>query len=306
MAPPPTRIPRPRSSRRSRLRAARAWRTGATSVTRPSPTRSSYAALDTWGRLDVVINNAGFGRPRMVFNLSDEEWDDVIRVHLRGTFVVSRAVCRHWRVESKARNGTYGRSDQHGNRLAPLRRCRSVELRRGQGGNPGVHRSDRDRDGAARRDCEHDHARREHAARADRLAHGARRRARADTEPPTASIRATRCTWASSARTWRHPTPAGSRARRSRCGAGPSNTSRRGRCATRPAPRTDSPPPTISARFRDCSVRRRNAPIRRPPAGKRSRSPPVGSVSGREMRAVRPLAQSDFDFSDFLESSSSD
>ncbi len=66
-------------------------------------------ALDTWGRLDIVINNAGFGRPRMVFNLSDDEWDDVIRVHLRGTFVVSRAVCRHWRTESKAKNGTYGR-----------------------------------------------------------------------------------------------------------------------------------------------------------------------------------------------------
>jgi NAD(P)-dependent dehydrogenase (short-subunit alcohol dehydrogenase family) len=46
-------------------------------------------ALDTWGRLDIVVNNAGIGRPRMVFNLEDQEWDDVIRVHLRGTFAVS-------------------------------------------------------------------------------------------------------------------------------------------------------------------------------------------------------------------------
>jgi NAD(P)-dependent dehydrogenase (short-subunit alcohol dehydrogenase family) len=66
-------------------------------------------ALDTWGRLDIVINNAGFGRPRMVFNLSDEEWDDVVRVHLRGTFVVSRPACVHWRAQAKQHGSTYGR-----------------------------------------------------------------------------------------------------------------------------------------------------------------------------------------------------
>ena len=66
-------------------------------------------ALDAWGRLDIVINNAGFGRPRMVFNLSDDEWDDVIRVHLRGTFVVSRPSCRHWRAQAKQNGSTYGR-----------------------------------------------------------------------------------------------------------------------------------------------------------------------------------------------------
>jgi NAD(P)-dependent dehydrogenase (short-subunit alcohol dehydrogenase family) len=59
-------------------------------------------ALDTWGRLDIVVNNAGIGRPRMVFNLEDQEWDDVIRVHLRGTFAVSAPACRWWRSESKA------------------------------------------------------------------------------------------------------------------------------------------------------------------------------------------------------------
>jgi NAD(P)-dependent dehydrogenase (short-subunit alcohol dehydrogenase family) len=66
-------------------------------------------ALDAWGRLDIVINNAGFGRPRMVFNLADDEWDDVIRVHLRGTFVVSRPACRHWRARAKEHGTTYGR-----------------------------------------------------------------------------------------------------------------------------------------------------------------------------------------------------
>jgi NAD(P)-dependent dehydrogenase (short-subunit alcohol dehydrogenase family) len=66
-------------------------------------------ALDTWGRLDIVVNNAGFGRPRMAFNLSAHEWDDVIRVHLRGTFAVTAPASRWWRSEHKAGRGGYGR-----------------------------------------------------------------------------------------------------------------------------------------------------------------------------------------------------
>ena len=66
-------------------------------------------ALDTWDRIDIVVNNAGFGRPRMAFNLSPEEWDDVICVHLRGAFAVSTPACRWWRSEAKAGRGTGGR-----------------------------------------------------------------------------------------------------------------------------------------------------------------------------------------------------
>lgn len=66
-------------------------------------------ALDTWGRLDVVINNAGIGRPRMVFNLAEDEWDDVIRVHLKGTFAVSQPACRWWRSQAKAHGSSFGR-----------------------------------------------------------------------------------------------------------------------------------------------------------------------------------------------------
>jgi NAD(P)-dependent dehydrogenase (short-subunit alcohol dehydrogenase family) len=67
------------------------------------------AALDTWGGVDVVVNNAGIGRPHMVFNLDDDEWADVLRVHLTGTFAVSRPACRLWRAEHKAGRGGYGR-----------------------------------------------------------------------------------------------------------------------------------------------------------------------------------------------------
>jgi NAD(P)-dependent dehydrogenase (short-subunit alcohol dehydrogenase family) len=66
-------------------------------------------ALDEWGRVDVVVNNAGFGRPRMVFNMAPEEWDDVIRVHLRGAYAVTAPACRWWREEHKAGRPVDGR-----------------------------------------------------------------------------------------------------------------------------------------------------------------------------------------------------
>ena len=60
------------------------------------------AALDAFGRLDAVVNNAGFVRDRMFANASEEEWDAVIRVHLKGHFCVSRHAVAHWRDRAKA------------------------------------------------------------------------------------------------------------------------------------------------------------------------------------------------------------
>lgn len=59
-------------------------------------------AVDTFGGLDVVINNAGILRDRMLFSMTEQEWDSVIQVHLKGTFATSRFAAEYWRNRSKA------------------------------------------------------------------------------------------------------------------------------------------------------------------------------------------------------------
>jgi len=59
-------------------------------------------AIDTFGRLDVVVNNAGILRDRMLFSMTEDEWDAVIKVHLKGTFATSRHAASYWRERAKA------------------------------------------------------------------------------------------------------------------------------------------------------------------------------------------------------------
>jgi len=75
------------------------WATGESLVT---------TAVSTYGRLDALVNNAGVVRDRMVFTMSEEEWDLVIRVHLRGHFVTTRHATAYWRDRHKSGAPTSG------------------------------------------------------------------------------------------------------------------------------------------------------------------------------------------------------
>ena len=66
-------------------------------------------AIATWGRLDTLVCNAGFLRDRMLANMSESEWDAIMRVHLKGHFAPARHAAAHWRDRSKAGENVQGR-----------------------------------------------------------------------------------------------------------------------------------------------------------------------------------------------------
>jgi NAD(P)-dependent dehydrogenase (short-subunit alcohol dehydrogenase family) len=74
-----------------------------------SAKRIIECALDTFGKLNIVVNNAGILRDRMIFNMAEEDWDAVIAVHLKGTFSMCRHACEYWREEHKKGNQLNGR-----------------------------------------------------------------------------------------------------------------------------------------------------------------------------------------------------
>jgi 3-oxoacyl-[acyl-carrier protein] reductase len=67
-------------------------------------------AIEQFGGLDILVNNAGILRDRMVFSMSEQEWDDVLRVHAKGHFALTRHASAYWRDKSKSEGGpVYGR-----------------------------------------------------------------------------------------------------------------------------------------------------------------------------------------------------
>src|SRR5215207_9325945 len=71
--------------------------------------RMVNAAVEAFGDLDILVNNAGILRDRVLVNMTEEEWDGVIRVHLKGTFAPSRWAAAYWRERSKAGQPVDGR-----------------------------------------------------------------------------------------------------------------------------------------------------------------------------------------------------
>lgn len=66
-------------------------------------------AVDTYGDINIVVNNAGILRDRMLFSMSEEDWDAVIAVHLKGTYAPSHHAAKYWREKAKAGEDVYGR-----------------------------------------------------------------------------------------------------------------------------------------------------------------------------------------------------
>src|SRR5438876_2992908 len=71
----------------------------------PAAERIVETAVKEFGSLDILVNNAGILRDRMIFNMSEEEWDSVIKVHLKGHFSTTRHAAEYWREKGKQADG---------------------------------------------------------------------------------------------------------------------------------------------------------------------------------------------------------
>ena len=95
---------------------------------------------DGLGGLGIVVNNAGITRDRMLFNMTDEDWDAVIAVHLRGHFLLTRNAATYWRSKAKEAGGSvYGRLINTSSEAGLAGPVGPGQLRRGQGRH---HRAD--------------------------------------------------------------------------------------------------------------------------------------------------------------------
>ncbi len=222
----------PRSARRAARRSPAA---------RTSPTSAAAegligTAIEEFGRLDVLVNVAGILRDRMIFNMTEQEWDDVIRVHLKGTFNTTRFASAHWRSlrDETAQNRIINFTSVSGLHGAPGQ----PNYAAAKMGIVGLTYSSARSLAQVRGHRERDLARRRHPD--DRLG--------ADGAPPVRGPQPPTCgrrtTWRRSSPTWPRSAPAGStagsstrRATRSRSTTTPSRSAG----SSAPAPGTPTP-----------------------------------------------------------------
>ncbi len=116
-------------------------------------------AVDAFGRLDVLVNNAGILRDAYIGSMSEDEWDAVLKVHLKGHFAALRHAVEHWRGRSKAgeqlKAAVINTSSGSGHLPAEPR---AGQLRRGQGRDRGAHAGRRGRAWPLRRARQRDRA----------------------------------------------------------------------------------------------------------------------------------------------------
>ena len=155
----PPRRPK-RSSPRSTRWAARPSRTTTTSPTGRAVSASSRAPSTPSATLHVLVNNAGILRDRVLVNLSEEDWDSVINVHLKGHFVPVASRRELLARGGQGRSSRQGLDHQHLLDVGSARQHRSVELRRREGRYRGLHRDHRRGAESLRRARERDRARR--------------------------------------------------------------------------------------------------------------------------------------------------
>ena len=130
-------------------------------------------AIDAFGKIDIVINNAGILRDVSFKKMTQQDWDLVYKVHVLGAFRVTHAA---WALHERRRLRPH---HQHRERRRHLRQLRPGELRDGQARHPRLHPDARGRGSQAQRHRQHDRADRRLAHDRDRAAEGAARRAQA-------------------------------------------------------------------------------------------------------------------------------
>ena len=158
-------------------------------------------AVEQFGKLDIVVNVAGILRDRMIFNLSEEDWDEVIRVHLKGHYSTVRPASAYWR-EQRNPAGPLPDHQLHLD-LRSGRVPRPAELRGRQDGHRRAHLLARAGAGPLRRHRQRDRAGRGHQAHRDRPGGQARRPGgtalgRGSPATPRTTSRRWPCTWPAS------------------------------------------------------------------------------------------------------------